>query len=183
MCLITGIALPVWLDPAEADFSISGSTFSQPPFQVVFRQLPDVNPSYQYFWDFGDSSTSISPNPPPHFYDTEGTYLITMTATRSGTVCSTTVQKVVNVITNPLQAVKLRKIIAAKGTDNIAVAVEIENQSNVALRSVNLFLKSGNLTTIRETWNGILLPGAVIQYDFKSGIQYKNSQKITSKLY
>jgi PKD repeat protein len=166
------------LDAAEADFSISGSTFSEPPFQVLFRQLPDVNPSYSYFWDFGDSSTSISPNPPPHFYTKEGSYIITMTATRSGTICSTTVQKVVNVVTNPLQEVKVRKIIAAKGNENIAIAVEIENQSNIALKSINLFLKSGNLTTIREKWNGILLPGAVIQYDFKSGIQYRSSQRI-----
>ncbi len=166
------------LDPAEADFSISGSTFSEPPFQVIFRQLPDVNPSYQYAWDFGDSSSSISPNPPPHFYNEEGSYIITMTATRSGTICSTSVQKVVNVVTNPLQAVKLRKIVAARGNENIAVAVEIENQSNVALKSVNLLLNAGKLISLRETWTGILLPGAIVQYEFKSGLQFRNSQKI-----
>jgi PKD repeat protein len=166
------------LDAAQADFSISGTNFSEPPFQVIFRQLPDVNPSYNYSWDFGDSSSSISPNPPPHFYDAEGTYIVTMTATRSGTICSTTVQKAVNVITNPLQGVKIRKILSAKGNENIAVAVEIENQSNIALKSLNLFLEAGNLTTIRESWNGILLPGGVVQYDFKSGIQFRKSQPI-----
>ncbi len=166
------------LDPAEADFSITGSTFSEPPFQVIFKQVPDVNPSYNYSWDFGDSSSSISPNPPPHFYNEEGSFIITMIATRSGTICSTTVQKVVNVVTNPQQGIKVRKVLAARGNENIALAVEIENQSNIALKSLDLLANAGSVLTLKETWTGILLPNAIVRYDFKSGIQFKNSQKI-----
>lgn len=166
------------LDAATADFSISGTNFSEPPFQVIFRQLPDVNPSYNYSWDFGDSSSSISPNPPPHFYSKEGAYIVTMIATRSGTICSTTVQKAVNVISNPIQGVKIRKIFTARGNENIAVGIEAENQSNVALKSLDFILEAGKLLSFRETWNGILMPGAVLRYDFKSAIQYRSSQNI-----
>jgi PKD repeat protein len=166
------------LDPAEADFSIGGSNFSEPPFQVLFQQVPEPNPSYNYQWDFGDSSNSISPNPPPHFYTEEGAYIVTLTATRSGTICSTRVQKVVNVVTNPQQGVKIRKILTAKGNDNIAVGVEAENQSNVALKSIDFVLEAGKWLSLKETWSGILLPGGILRYDFKSGIQYRNSQKI-----
>jgi PKD repeat protein len=166
------------LNAATADFSIGGTNFSEPPFQVLFRQVPDVNPSYNYTWDFGDSTSSIAPNPPTHFYQQEGTYVVTMTATRAGTICSTKIQKVVNVITNPLQGVKIRKIITAKGTENISVGVEAENQSNVALRSLDFIVEAGKWLSLRESWNGILLPGAILRFDFKSAIQYQNSQRI-----
>jgi PKD repeat protein len=165
------------LDQATADFSFT-STFNPPSYRVVFTQLPEPNPSYDYLWDFGDTSTSTAANPPPHFYKNEGNYIVKLKAVRSGTICSTEVQKVVNVITNPVQGIKIRKITVAKGSEKIAMAAEVENQSNIALRSFDMVARIGNLTTQKETWTGILLPGAVVQYNFKSDILYKSAQKI-----
>jgi PKD repeat protein len=165
------------LDQATADFSFT-STYNPPSYRVVFTQLPEPNPSYDYIWDFGDSSSSTAANPPPHFYKKEGNYIVTLKAVRSGTICSTEVQKVVNVIINPVQGIKIRKITVAKGSEKIAMAAEVENQSNIALRSFDMVARIGNLTTQKETWTGILLPGAVVQYNFKSDVLYKNGQKI-----
>ncbi|HOY95650.1 MAG TPA: PKD domain-containing protein, partial [Catalimonadaceae bacterium] len=165
------------LDQATADFTFT-STYNPPSYRVVFTQLPEPNPSYDYVWDFGDSSSSTAANPPPHFYKKEGTYIVTLKAVRSGTICSTEVQKVVNVIINPIQGIKIRKITVAKGSEKIAMAAEVENQSNIALRSFDLVARIGNLTTQKETWTGILLPGGVVQYNFKSDILYKNGQEI-----
>jgi PKD repeat protein len=165
------------LDSARADFSISG-TFNSPPFIAVFRQLPQENPSYSYEWDFGDSTSSSSPNPPPHIYNTEGTYVVTMVATRRETICSTRVQKAVNVISNPLQGIKIRRITVAKGSERISMSAEVENQSNIALRTFRLNFRAGNLLTGSEDWNGIFMPGAIIQVPLQTDLLVKSSQKI-----
>ena len=166
------------LDSAKADFTISTTTFAEPPYKVTFSQVPEVNPSYDYVWDFGDSTSSTSGNPPPHFYEKEGTYLVRLTAVRTGTICSTEVVKVVNVITNPLEGLKLRKLFVGQGVEKTSIAVEVENQSNVALRSFDISVQLGNLVNLKETWSGILFPGAFTTYNFKSSILSQWSQNV-----
>jgi PKD repeat protein len=166
------------LDSARADFRILDNTFTEPPFFVRVEQLPEFNPSYEYLWDYGDGSTSNLPVPSPHNYATEGTYIITLTAWRAGTICSTQVKRVVNVVVNPQQGIAVRKLFSAKANGQLAVGMEIENESNVAIRSLILTAKVGNLATLREQWNGILLPGASLSYNFRSTILTELSQKI-----
>ncbi len=166
------------LDSAKADFSFSNPVFNNGTFTVVFRQVPSANPSYDYLWDFGDSTSSTSANPPPHIYTRQGTYLVTLVATRAGTICSTRIQKVVNAILNPVQGLKLKDLKLGRSETQTSLAIEIENQSNIALRSFDVVTRLGNLATLREKWQGILLPGQVISYPLKSDILTRNSQNI-----
>jgi PKD repeat protein len=166
------------LDSARADFTISNPVFNNGTFTVVFRQNPQSNPSFDYTWDFGDSTSSSSANPPPHVYQKEGTYIVTMVATRTGTICSTRVHKVVNAILNPVYGLKLRDLKLGQSNGQVSLAVELENQSNVALRSFDLVSRIGNLITLKETWTGILLPGQVVSYPMKSDILSRNSQNL-----
>lgn len=166
------------LGPAVADFSISAGNFSEPPFRVVFQQVPGINPSYDYLWDFGDSTFSTSPNPPPHLYSKEGTYLVTLSAVRAGTICSTLVQKVVNVIVNPTQGLKINNVRVGKSASQLSLAAEVQNQSNIAIRNMDLIAKYGNLLTIKETWSGILMPGATLTYSFRSDLLSRQSQTV-----
>lgn len=166
------------LDSARADFRILDNTFSEAPFYVRVQQIPSANDSYEYLWDYGDGSTSTSPTPSAHNYETEGTYIITLKAWRAGTICSTQVQRVVNVVVNTKQGIAVRRIFSGSSNGQLAVGMELENESNVALRSLNLTAKLGSLATLREQWNGILLPGASLNYNFKSTVLTQSTQKI-----
>jgi PKD repeat protein len=165
-------------DSARADFTFSSGTFSEPPFRVAFRQLPKVDPSYTYSWDLGDSTIINDTVPQPHLYKKEGVYLVKLTGTRNGTICSTSVTKVLNVIANPIQGLKLRKLFKGDGSEKLSMALEVENQSNIALRNFDITTKVGSLITIKETWNGILLPQQIITFPLKSDILKRNSQNI-----
>lgn len=174
---VTRTAEVTVLDAARADFSVSGN-LSLPPFTAIFKLVPGINNSYVYEWNFGDSTQSSSPEPPPHIYNQEGAYIVTLRATRAETVCSTVVQKVVNVISNPIQGLRVKNVTIARGSEKIAMAVEIENQSNIAQRSFSLQYRVGNLITGSETWNGILMPGASTTYTLRSELLTKVSQRI-----
>ena len=165
-------------DSAKADFTFSSGTFSEPPFRVAFIQLPKVDPSYTYSWDLGDSTIINDTVPQPHLYKKEGVYLVKLTASRNGTVCSTSVTKVLNVIANPIQGLKLKKLFKGDGNEKLSMALEVENQSNIALRSFDITTKVGNLITFKETWNGILFPQQIITFPLKSDILKRNSQNI-----
>jgi hypothetical protein len=83
-----------------------------------------------------------------------------------------------NVIANPIQGLKLRKLFKGDGSEKLSMALEVENQSNIALRNFDITTKVGSLITIKETWNGILLPQQIITFPLKSDILKRNSQNI-----
>ena len=56
--------------------------------------------------------------------------------------------------------------------------MEVENESNVALKTIEFSVKLGNLVSLKETWTGILLPGAKLAYNFKSDVLSGLSQKV-----
>ncbi len=58
-----------------------------------------ANPNYQYVWDFGDGTSSTSPNPSHHYSDT-GSYPVTVIASNH-TGCRDTATGTVNIYPNP----------------------------------------------------------------------------------
>ncbi len=49
---------------------------------VVAVSDPNLDPNqFSFLWDFGDGSTSTTPNPPTHVYTSQGNYTITLTVT------------------------------------------------------------------------------------------------------
>lgn len=56
------------------------------PVSVQFTDLsvspnPGSDPIVSWLWDFGDGTTFVGQNPPPHLYNTIGQYTVTLTAT------------------------------------------------------------------------------------------------------
>jgi hypothetical protein len=84
----------------------------------------------------------------------------------------------VNAILNPVLGLKLKELKLGRSGTQTSMAVQVENQSNIALRNFDIITRLGNLTTLREKWQGILLPGQVIAYPLRSDILTKNSQNI-----
>ena len=56
-----------------------------------------------YLWNFGDGTTSTSPNPGTHTYTTTGDYLISLTVTGNG--CTSVISQRVNLNTGPVISV------------------------------------------------------------------------------
>ena len=163
-------------NPVQTDFTILDNSFTgEGPYRVRLDQT--INPAYEYLWDFGDTtnSTAISP---VHFYQKEGTYIISLKATRAGTICSTEVKKVVNVVVNPNVGIKVEKALAGTQNDNLFIGAELLNESNITLTALNLQAQLGNLVTLNEKWEGILLPSATLKYTFKSNIANLKSQNV-----
>ncbi len=76
----------------QSDFTVSDTVGTCPPLVVDF-----VNTSQNYVsinWDFGDGSTSQSPNP-SHFYSIPGTYTSSLTVTGAGGCTSVKYQTIV----------------------------------------------------------------------------------------
>lgn len=62
-----------------AEFSVNRTNPSVNQ-EVVFKQLSNVNGCYPtYTWDFGDGSTFVGIQPPPHAYSAPGSYTATLT--------------------------------------------------------------------------------------------------------
>ena len=62
-----------------------------------------------YAWDFGDGTTSASPNPPPHFYGIAGTYTLSLTVTNA-LGCTHTFSRTVNVYDPPTVAIQVANL-------------------------------------------------------------------------
>ena len=85
------VALKIRFDflPVEADAEIVGDTFGCAPFAVTFTNS-SLNAA-NFVWDFGDGSAPFSGAvPPPHTYNTAGTYTI-MLAAENANACNQTV--------------------------------------------------------------------------------------------
>ena len=64
-----------------ADFVLSTTTLQLPDNTVTISNTSTQNPSYTYFWDFGDGTSFTGFDPGTHSYDRFGTYQITLEAT------------------------------------------------------------------------------------------------------
>lgn len=73
-----------------AAFTNGATTSCSVPFRVSFQNTPDTTMSFvrgntaslNFFWDFGDSSTSTLANP-THYYTSPGVYTVTLIVTNS----------------------------------------------------------------------------------------------------
>jgi gliding motility-associated-like protein len=75
---------------------------------VIFK---DSSISYtaiqNFFWDFGDGTTSMMQNPPPHYYPAAGNYLVTHSITAKDNCTSTPLSKLITVLNSPTLSLKV----------------------------------------------------------------------------
>ncbi len=69
-------------------------------FETGTYSVPS-NPTYTFFWNFGDGSTASNTNSVTHNYS-EGAYTLTVTATDNMTGCSNTISKDITVLNSAL---------------------------------------------------------------------------------
>ena len=62
-----------------------------------------------YAWDFGDGTTSTSPNPPPHGYNTPGNYIIELIVTNA-LGCTHSLTQAVDVFAPPTVAIQVQTL-------------------------------------------------------------------------
>lgn len=63
----------------------------------------------QYLWDFGDGTFDTSLNPPPHSYNTAGSYILRLTVTNA-LGCTHTFNRTVNVFAPPTVAIQVANL-------------------------------------------------------------------------
>lgn len=74
------------IDPPVIDFSVSSTFDCDPPFTVAFTNN-NIDPTYSYFWKFGDGQTVAGDTPPPVTYNQQGVFTVTLIATNTATNC------------------------------------------------------------------------------------------------
>lgn len=60
-----------------------------------------------FYWDFGDGTTSTLQNPPPHYYPNPGNYLVTHSITAQDNCTSTPLSKIITVLSSPTLSLKV----------------------------------------------------------------------------
>lgn len=75
---------------------------------VIFK---DSSVSYttiqNFYWDFGDGTSSTLQNPPPHYYPNPGTYLVTHSITAKDNCTSPFLSKTITVLSSPTLSLKV----------------------------------------------------------------------------
>lgn len=98
----TTVSGAIVLGPITADFTGSPLRFCGSG-KVQFNLTGGSQPSVKYEWDFGDGTTETKASP-SHFYNSPGTYTVTLKASSIYRNCSTTVTKNKYVQVDPLPA-------------------------------------------------------------------------------
>ncbi|MCF8299299.1 MAG: PKD domain-containing protein, partial [Saprospiraceae bacterium] len=146
----SNIQVNVYPTNFNLDFAATPTSFSQPPFNVVFtNSTPNMN-NYLFLWDFGDA-TSSSFYQPFHQYLYNGNYTVSLYAENSITGCRDTL-------------VKTSYVSCAGGAPNpcnITAAITPAGPATICFNdSIMLTASSGTNYTYQWTYNGVILPGA-----------------------
>jgi len=99
---VTVVVLPI----PTADFMLDNNAACDSLTVTITDQSVSA---IQYAWDFGDGTTSNSPNPPPHFYGAPGTYIIDLTVTNA-LGCTHSFNRTVNVYAPPTVAIQVANL-------------------------------------------------------------------------
>jgi PKD repeat protein len=99
---VTVVVLPI----PTADFVLDNNAACDSLTVTITDQSVSA---IQYSWDFGDGTTSNSPNPPPHFYGAPGTYIIDLTVTNA-LGCTHSFNRTVNVYAPPTVGIQVANL-------------------------------------------------------------------------
>lgn len=135
--------------------------YGSPPLLVNFGN--NSSGGVLFNWNYGDGNTGTGINPSHIFQDT-GFYNVTLVATSAeGCLDSTNVSLSVLI---PYLDIAINKIYASQNNQFLKLITEIANMGNIPVSTFKISGIIENGSTINETWNGMLLPGNSIIYEF-----------------
>ncbi len=147
--------IAAYINPTNFNLAFSANTtsFTQPPFAVVYtNQTPNIN-SYQFEWDLGDGNTSTFYHP-GHSYQYNGTYTVSLFAEDATTGCRDTLVK-----TNYIGCTG-----GAPNPCNILAAITPPGPLTICGGdSVILTASAGTAYTYQWVFNNMLIVGATNQ--------------------
>ncbi|MCS6820061.1 MAG: PKD domain-containing protein, partial [Chitinophagales bacterium] len=151
----------------KANFSFE-PFFGEAPFAVNFTNQSSNASSFQ--WDFGNGQTSIVPNPAT-LYSYNDTFEVKLKAFNE-LGCADSVSKKILVI--PTEAdiellnLSVQKNPLANGFTALIVTARFANVGTQPIVKARFIASLEKYNTLIEEWNGILLPGEVLNYTFKA---------------
>ena len=161
-------------EPPVVDFNFL-PTNGLPPLDVSFNNLSPSGSTFS--WNFGDGSAIFNgPYPPIHNYNSVGNYPIQLSATNF-LGCTNTVTKYILVDVANID-VELLNLAITQDEDYYRALLGIKNNSNIPIYNLELTIRLGNGTLIREIWNGVLLPNQTLNYSFVSELRYNGTSNI-----
>lgn len=135
-----------------------------PPLEVqLYNQSIGGN---TYLWNFGDGGTAVTANPTHIYYGTDIYDIWLIVANEYG--CTDSTSQVVYVIPGILD-LRIDAFYVADSLGEYHMTVDMTNQGTRNIREIVLEADvSGNIPA-REHWEGLLLPGQSLRYNFVSG--------------
>ncbi|MDP4266265.1 MAG: PKD domain-containing protein [Bacteroidota bacterium] len=141
--------------------------YGLPPLNVTFNNLSSSDAS-KYIWRFGDGAISNLKNP-LHTYQKKGKYYITLTS-YSITGCYDSIMDSINVI-KPYIDIAVSNLNPINDGKTISVKINVTNNSNVPVHSIDFRSALGSSNIIWENWKGNIEPDKTFLYSFKSSFE------------
>jgi PKD repeat protein len=149
------------------NFSFNPTTGS-PPLTVNFTNL--TNGSNQYFWSFGDDSTTIL-HSPSHLYQDSSNYNINLIAT-SFYGCKDSINKSIYII-DPITDIAINNVTYSfsSNTDFLSLKVNLSNLGTYPINNTDLEIEISGKGTILEKWTGTISSGSNLDYPISSSFE------------
>lgn len=149
-----------------ADFSFDPE-YGEAPLSVIFTNKSSAASSY--LWNFGDGGISTQKDP-VYLFNQSGVYNVLLTSFNTY-LCPDTAQYPVFVIYTPID-VTVGLALAQVSADNyLSVSAQIRNSGFQKIKKLEITARFHGDKSIRESWEGLLLPGASMIYTFNSRMQ------------
>ncbi len=158
----------VYPNPA-AEF-ITNPLFGSPPLNVNF--INNTTGATNWFWDFGDGSTSLL-QAPVHIYPDTGLYQITLIAT-SNNGCSDTTTGNISVLI-PYLDLAIINVYSTVDQGKVSLIARLANTGNLTVTENDIRGIIQGARPVNETRTGAILPGQVVMYKFVSSIEMDKS--------
>lgn len=138
--------------------------YGAPPLTINFD---NTSSSGNYLWDFGDGSATSSITDPSHVYFDTGSYQVNLyVASQYG--CIDSAYKIINVFEPIVDIGVINNSINRQGNKWVMKAL-FKNNGNLIINDVDIKLNLQGKSVLYERINALnLLPGDVIEYQFKS---------------
>jgi PKD repeat protein len=143
-------------------------TSGAPPLAVNFTNL--TNGSNQYFWSFGDDSTTIL-NSPSHLYQDSSNYNINLIAT-SFYGCKDSINKSIYII-DPITDIAVNNVTYnfSSNADFLSLKVNLSNLGTYPINNTDLEIEISGKGTILEKWTGTISTGSNLDYPISSSFE------------
>jgi PKD repeat protein len=165
--LVKSHSLPKALFTTDKEYGL-------PPLEVQFYNQSTPN-NLTYLWSFGDNNQSIIYSPTHIYTDSAIFHPLLKTTNQFG--CWDTISHPVYVIYAAVD-VAITDVLAEVDNGYISYSCNITNYGKQKLKNLILYAKYNSGIEVSEEWNGELLSGATVSYEFKSKTKIPPNEQI-----